>query len=68
MIIQIEDYNGNRIGAFRIVENDIDGEDKITDMIGDISHADTEFDDLFNTNENKFRIQLGVINDWRSKK
>ena len=32
-------------------------------MIGDISHADTEFDDLFNTNENKFRIQLGVIND-----
>ena len=63
MIIQIEDYNGKRIGAFRIIENDINGEDKITDMIGDISYADTEFDDLFNTNENKFRIQLGVIND-----
>lgn len=58
MIICLENYNGENIGYFRVIEFNENGESKLTDIAGDISYADKEIDTYFNTNETMFRIQL----------
>lgn len=59
MIVQIEDYFGDTIGAVMVTENDIEtGELKVLGTTGDISIADIDFDDIFDTNEEKVRIQM----------
>ena len=45
MIIHIEDYFGDTIGAVRVTENDMEtGELKVLETIGYISIADIDFD------------------------
>ena len=56
MIIEIEDYFGNTIGAVQITKNN--NEVNIGACDGDISIADIDVDDIFNTGEEKVRIQL----------
>ena len=58
MIIEIENSNGKTIGAVKFSENNINGEFEIEKVIGDISIADIDFDDIFDTNEKKLRLQL----------
>ena len=58
MIIQIEDSNGETIGAMKFFENNINGEFEIEEVIGDISIADIDFDDIFDSNEKRLRLQL----------
>lgn len=58
MIIQIEKSNGDTIGAIKLSENNINGEFEIEKVTGDISIADIDFDDIFDTNEKKLRLQL----------
>lgn len=57
MIIEIEDYFGNTIGAVQIIDNNEEGI-SVGVCDGDISIADIDIDDIFLTNENKVRIQL----------
>ena len=58
MILDIEDYNGDKIGAIQFYN------DNIINTKGDISFADKEdFDDIFCTNDYKIRIQLDNINN-----
>lgn len=60
MILEIEDFNGNTIGAILLNENGLDGDIDIHKVCGDLSIADIDLDDIFNTNESKVRIQLEV--------
>ena len=54
--IEIEDYEGNTIGAI-LTKDDIE----IINIIG-FDVADMEdYDDIFRTNDNKIRIQLNEI-------
>ena len=59
MIVHIEDYFGDTIGAVTVTENDMEtGELKVLETTGDISIADIDFDDFFDTNEERIRIQM----------
>lgn len=58
MILYLEDYCGNTIGALRITENNINGEAEVKEIKGNISYADKDIDTIFNTNETMIRIQL----------
>lgn len=58
MIIEIENSNGDTIGAIKLSENNINGEFEVEKIIGDVSIADITFDDIFETNEKKLRLQL----------
>lgn len=60
MILSIEDKNGETIGAVKLTENNINGDIEIdfNHIIGDISIADIDYDDIFDTNDKKIRIQL----------
>ena len=54
MIIEIESNNGELLGALRIHENNAFGELEILEIaLYEISIADIELDDIFNTNEEK---------------
>lgn len=57
MIIEIEDCFGNTIGAVQIIDLDEEGV-SVGVKKGNISIADIDSDDIFNTDENKVRIQL----------
>lgn len=57
MIIEIEDCFGNTIGAVQIISGNGD-EVSVGVCDGDISIADIDIDDIFNTLETKVRIQL----------
>lgn len=67
MIIEIEDTKGYYIGAMHVEEfnEEINGI-KIVDKKGDISIADIEFDDIFDSNEEKIRIQIEKSSAFRS--
>lgn len=61
MIIEIENYNGETIGTMHVREfddgiNDID----ILDVDGDFDVADVDFDDIYDTNERKVRLQKNI--------
>lgn len=56
MIIEIEDCFGNTIGAVQINNNNNGA--SIGAWDGDISIADIDIDDIFDTDEEKVRIQL----------
>lgn len=56
MIIEVEDCFGNTIGAVQINNNN--NEVMIGECDGDISIADIDVDDIFDTDEEKVRIQL----------
>ena len=59
MIIEIENNEGKQLGALLITENDINGNLVIRNSIlKNISVADIDGDDIFNTNEPKIRIQI----------
>lgn len=58
MIIEIEDYMGNTIGATQVHEPENMNDIKIKKCIGDISIADIDYDTIFDTNELKLRIQM----------
>lgn len=58
MIIEIENSNGDTIGAIKFSENNIDGEFEVEKVVGDISIADIDYDDIFDTNDKKLRLQL----------
>ena len=61
MIIQIENYYGKTLGAILVSENDINGNLIIRNSIlNNISIADIDYDDIFDTNEKKIRIQLEI--------
>ena len=62
MIISIENYYGETIGAVDINPNDINGEISVNRINGPISVADIDFDDIFDTNDYKIRIQLDYKN------
>ena len=53
-IVEIEDYNGNTIGYFRIKNTK---EEDIIDMLHNFDLADVESDYLCNTNEPLLRLQ-----------
>lgn len=57
MIIAIENYLGETIGALRYNECDENGNFKIYDS-KNISIADIDYDDIFNTNDRKLRLQF----------
>ena len=57
-IIEIETNTGNTIGAFQLYENNEDGEVEIQQSTGEISIADKDTDDIFDTNDKKIRIQI----------
>lgn len=52
MIIEIEDYKGNTIGAVQICNM------KVEKIIGNISIADIDGDDIWDTDDQKIRIQM----------
>lgn len=59
MIIEIENDKGEQLGALLITENNINGNLVIRNsIITNISIADIDYDDIFNTNEQKIRIQI----------
>lgn len=58
MIIEIEDYMGNTIGATQVHEPENMNDIKIKRCNGAISIADVDYDDIFDTNELKLRIQM----------
>ena len=58
MIIEIEDYMGNTIGATQIHEPENINDIIIKKCIGNISIADIDYDTIFDTNELKLRIQM----------
>ena len=60
MIVEIEDYNGNTIGAIRATENNTNGEVEVIEYEGDISIADIDFDDIFDTNEEQIKVQMDL--------
>lgn len=57
-IVEIETNNGNTIGAIQLYENNENGEVEIQQSTGDISIADIDSDDIFNTNDRKIRVQI----------
>lgn len=59
MIIEIENEE-KTIGAIRATENNMNGEVEVIECEGDISIADIDFDDIFDTNEEKIRIQMDL--------
>lgn len=67
MILEIEDNIGNTICAIHIMK-DMNGFPDIVNSIGDVSFADVDFDDIFNTNEEKIRICLERVNQKNSNK
>ena len=58
MIIEIEDYMGNTIGATQVHEPENMNDITIEKCNGAISIADIDNDDIFDTNELKLRIQM----------
>lgn len=58
MIIEIEKSNGETIGAIKVSENNINGEFEVEKIVGDVSIADIDYDDIFDTNDKKLRLQL----------
>lgn len=61
MIIQIEDTLGNTIGSILLNTSAFDefNDSKAFERVdGDISIADVDFDDIYDTNDRKIRIQL----------
>ena len=58
MIIEIEDYMGNTIGATQVHEPENMNDITIEKCNGAISIADVDNDDIFDTNELKLRIQM----------
>ena len=58
MILEIENYHGATIGAVRVEENNEYGEVEVKNISGDISIADIDYDDIFDTNEEKVRVQI----------
>ena len=59
MIIEIESNNGELLGALRVHENNAFGELEILETaLYEISIADIDYDDIFDTNEQKIRLQL----------
>ena len=58
MIIEIEKSNGKTIGAIKVSENNINGEFEIEKVVGNVSIADIDYDDIFDTNDKKLRLQL----------
>lgn len=58
VVIEIEDNKGNTIGGIRIFENDENSDVNIVNTMGDISIADIDFDDLFDTNDKKIRVWI----------
>ena len=58
MIIEIEDYMGNTIGATQVHEPENMNDIRIEKCNGAISIADIDNDDIFDTNELKLRIQM----------
>lgn len=67
MIIELEDNIGNTIGAIQF-ERNIDGTFDIINNKGDISFADMDFDDIFDTNDLKYRICLENVKPKNSNK
>ena len=67
MILQIEDYNGCELGALNINPNNEYGEISVRNIRGDVSICDIDFDDIFDTNNYKLRIQLDNVNNRRKK-
>lgn len=65
MIIEIEDFDGNTIGALQLSENivyeNIDVNDVKT-VSGDIDIIDIDFDDILDTDELKIRVNTNIIN------
>lgn len=57
MILEIENNFGHQLGAVHVVENGPHGIEVINSC-GDLSIADYDFDDIFDTNDKKIRIQL----------
>ena len=66
MILEIEDYNGERLGALRIHENSINDNIEIINKLGDISICDIDFDNIFSSNEHKMRISLEKVHNYDS--
>lgn len=59
MIFEIENEKGFYVGALHIYEFDEEESGlKVIDKKGNISIADVEYDDIFDTNEEKVRIQI----------
>ena len=56
-VVAVEDTNGETIGAFKLEINNKNGV-IVWDMSGDISLADIDGDDIFDTPYPKLRIQL----------
>ena len=59
VVIQVEKGNGETIGAILFNPNDFEtGTLKIEKCQGDLDIADIDFDDIFDTNDLKIRLQL----------
>ena len=67
MILSIEDYNEEPLGALMINPNNNTGNIEIINTKGNISIADIDFDDIFNSNDTKLRISLDDINNYEEK-
>lgn len=57
MIVEINDFYGNFIGNAEIIENDINGGTAVNYVNGDISHADTKWN-----NQAVIQLQLDKFN------
>jgi len=56
-VIEIENNKGETIGSIEVTENNLDGEISFRRCKG-VSVADIDFDDIFETNNQKIRLQL----------
>lgn len=63
-IVEIETKEGNTIGAVQFYKNKENEEIQIQQVQGNISIADIDGDDLFDTNDKKIRIQISESEEW----
>lgn len=57
VVVEIEDYNGNRMGSCQIKFDDMSNDYEIYDIDGEFDIADIDFDDIYATNDRKIRLQ-----------
>ena len=56
-VIEIENNKGETVGSIELTENNLNGEISFRRCTG-VSVADIDFDDIFETNNQKIRLQL----------
>lgn len=66
VVVEIENDAGYTLGAIRIEENNQDGEVEVENKTDNISICDYDFDNIFDTNDEKIRISINDSKTFRT--